>query len=163
MTIQENFDTIEEVLAKNGWFATTISGVSMYPMLRNHKDQVLVKKVEGRLKRYDVAVYKTEVKYIVHRVLEVHDGYYIIRGDNCVGLEYVPEKRIIGVVTGFWRKGRFIEVTDKRYLRYAHFWVAINPLVKLVHFPRVMASKIFHLIFGKDVHLADLKQRLLKK
>jgi len=163
MPLQESYNTIEDMLAGKGWYVTTISGVSMFPMLRNHKDQVLVKPLEGRLKPYDVAVYRATEKYIVHRVLKVCEGYYIIRGDNCVNLEYIPDRMVIGKVTGFWRRDRFIEVTNKNYIRYAHFWVAINPLVKLAHFPRILASRIFHKIFGDHVHLADLKQRILRK
>lgn len=149
----QEYDTIDEMLAREGWYMTTISGVSMYPMLRHGKDQVLVKPPVERLKPYDVAVYRTPEKYIVHRVLKVCENHYVIRGDNCVGLEYVPDKDVVGVVTGFWRSGKFYEVTDPRYLRYAHFWVAINPLVKIVHFPHIVAARLFHRIFGNDVHL----------
>lgn len=142
----ENYDSIEDVLAEKGWFVSTITGVSMFPMLRNRKDQILVKPVEGRLKPYDVALYHVGKKNVVHRVLEDCGDHYVIRGDNCLGKEIVPCGNVIGMVTGFWRRGRFIEVTDKRYLRYARFWVAINPLVRLAHYPRILASRIYHCI-----------------
>jgi len=148
----ESYNDIEDMLARRGWYETTIRGVSMYPMLRNKKDQVLVKPIAERLKPYDVAVYHTREKYIVHRVLKACDGYYIIRGDNCVNLEFVPDNMVIGYVAGFWRKGKYYDVTNPRYIRYAHLWVTINPLVKLVHFPHIIAARLFHKIFGNDVH-----------
>jgi len=154
------YENFEEMLDREGWYITTAKGVSMFPMLRSGVDPILIKRPEGRLKPYDVAVYRVPGKYIVHRVLEVHPDHYIIRGDNCINMEYVRDSQIVGIMTGFWRGERFIEVTDPRYIWYAHFWVAINPLIKLWHGPRYLASKLFHAIFGPDVHpLAGIKRK----
>jgi len=138
----EIFETIEDVITEKGWYVTTISGNSMFPMLRHNRDQILAKRPEGRLKPYDVAIYKhSRGHYIVHRVIRVCDGYYIIRGDNCIGLEFVPDERVIGIVTGFWRGDRYYDVTDKAYLRYAHLWVAFNPAIRLYRrLVRVLSS-----------------------
>jgi len=151
----------EEMLDREGWYITTVRGRSMFPMLRPGVDPIIIKRPEGRLKPYDVAVYRVPGKYIVHRVLEVSPDHYIIRGDNCIGKEYVRDSQIVGIMTGFWRGDKFIEVTSKGYLRYAHFWVAINPLVKLWHGPRFLASRLFHRIFGPDIHpIASLRNRM---
>lgn len=155
-----SYEDLEEILDKEGRYVTVPRGVSMLPAIRDGVDPILVSKPRSRLKPYDVAVYRAREKYIVHRVLEVHPDHYVIRGDNCVSKEYVLDSQIVGVMTGFWRGERFIDVTDPGYRRYARFWVAVNPLVRLWHLPRRLASEIFHLIFGKDVHpLADFKRR----
>lgn len=146
------YEDFVDMLDKEGWYITTVKGVSMFPMLRSGVDQILVKKPQARLKPYDVAIYHTPQKYVAHRVLEVHSDHYIIRGDNCTLKEYVQDSQIVGVLSGFWRGEKFIEATDPKYLRYAHFWVAINPLVRLWHLPHIVASKLYHLIFGPESH-----------
>jgi len=129
-----NYRNFEDTLRSEGQYVTTLNGSSMFPMVRHGVDPVLIVPADGPLKRYDVAVYSKPDRYVVHRVLGFRDGVYIIRGDNCVTKEYVPEDKISGRVSGFWRKGRFIPVTDRRYKAYAKFWVAINPLVRIHHF-----------------------------
>lgn len=73
---------IEFVLEKEGYFVSTTSGVSMFPMLRDRKDTVVIYPVNGCLKKYDVLLYKRENNYVLHRVVKVLENGYLIRGDN---------------------------------------------------------------------------------
>jgi len=129
---------LAELLRESGEYVTTGSGVSMYPMLRFKKDPVLIRPLVGELGRYDVAVYSRGKSYVVHRVLKVLPEHYVIRGDNCIALEYVPKGDVVGVVAGFWRFGRFIDVSNCVYKLYSRVWVAANPLVRL---NRILKSK----------------------
>jgi len=131
-----NYRNFEEALRSEGEYVTILNGSSMYPMVRHQKDPVLIVPADKPLKRYDVAVYERPGRYVVHRVLRCRQGYYIIRGDNCVAKEHVPADDIAGVVSGFWRNGRYIPVTNPWYKAYSRVWVIINPLVKLHHFIR---------------------------
>ena len=84
---------IEDVLASEGFYMGPPAGVSMWPMLRNRHDVMMVVPAEGELRRYDVALYRRGEKYVLHRVVG-HYGSgsekgYVICGDNCVMLEYV--------------------------------------------------------------------------
>ena len=94
---------IEDVLKEKGVYMGPTVGVSMLPMLKNRRDTIVVKPKTERLKRLDVALYKRGEDYILHRVLGVIDGGYIIRGDNCYADENVPEDAVIGVLTEFFR------------------------------------------------------------
>lgn len=111
--------TIEEVLRDKGIYIGPTVGVSMLPMLKNRRDTIVVKAKTERLKPLDVALYKRGDTYILHRVLEVTESGYIIRGDNCYSDEIVPEGAVIGVLTEFFRKGKHIFCTDKKYINYA--------------------------------------------
>lgn len=111
--------TIEAVLQQNGQYVGPTVGVSMLPMLKSRRDTVVIKAKAERLKPMDVALYKRGETYVLHRVLSVTEKGYIIRGDNCYSDENVPERAVIGVLTEFFRKGKHIFVTDKKYLRYA--------------------------------------------
>ena len=120
--------TLEQLLARDGRLIYKINGVSMEPMLRQNRDLVMIRVPEGRLKKYDVALYKRGNSYVLHRVIAVREDGYLIRGDNTYALETVPDGAVIGVLTQFRRKGRETRVTDKGYLFYARFWTAIYPL-----------------------------------
>ena len=49
---------LEEILEQKGWLVYKTKGVSMLPMLHENQDLVVIRTPEGRLKKYDVAVYK---------------------------------------------------------------------------------------------------------
>ena len=97
--------TFEEILEKDGKLVYKTKGVSMNPMLYQNRDLVVIEVPKGRLKKYDVALYKRGKSYVLHRVIEVNDdGTYSIRGDNTYSIETVPEEAVIGVLTSvkFW-------------------------------------------------------------
>jgi len=126
-----------DLLAESGEYITVVQGVSMFPMLRLGKDPVHIVPVVHPLKPYDVAVYWRGDNFVVHRVLEVHSDHYVIRGDNCIGKEYVPCASVVGVVDGFWRSGRYVSAGNFLYRLYSRIWVAANPLVRLAHAVRL--------------------------
>ena len=111
--------TIEEVLISQGIYIGPTVGISMLPLLKTHRDTVVIKTKTQRLKPLDVALYKRGDAYVLHRVLEVKEWGYIIRGDNCYSDEKIPEEAVIGVLTEFFRKGKHIFCDNKHYLRYA--------------------------------------------
>ena len=75
-------------------------GISMRPMIRGGKDAVVIEKLTDKLKRYDLVLYvRGRELGVIHRVIRVSDGKYIICGDNCWQLEYVRPDQIKGIVT----------------------------------------------------------------
>ncbi len=110
--------SIEQVLQEKGTYIGPTVGRSMLPMLKNRRDTIVVQAKTERLKPKDVALYKIGDKYILHRVLSVTDTGYIIRGDNCYVDEVVPEEKVLGVLTEFFRKNKHYYCTDEKYLRY---------------------------------------------
>lgn len=120
--------SFEDILKQDGWLVYKTRGISMQPMLREDRDVVLIEKPKGRLKKYDVALYRRGAAYVLHRVIGVHEGGYDIRGDNTVLLESVPEEAVIGVLTSFIREGKKYEVTDISYQWYARIWSDAFPV-----------------------------------
>ena len=111
--------TIEEVLEKTGVYVGPTVGISMLPMLKNRRDTIVVQAKTERLKALDVALYRRDNDYVLHRVLQPIEGGYIIRGDNCYSDENVPENAVIGVLSEFFRKGKHFYCTDEKYIKYA--------------------------------------------
>lgn len=119
-----NFDKIEDAVQR-GNFVIHPHGVSMWPMIRNGTDSVVINPVDGRLKKYDIPLYiDNRGRYVVHRIIKVTEKGYVICGDGLYEIEYdITDKNIIGVVTGFFRKEKYISCDNKKYVRYVHFWV----------------------------------------
>ena len=85
----ESNGNIERQLAEQGFYVSTTVGCSMRPMLRNRRDRVIVLPIgDERLKKYDLPLYRRpDGKYILHRIIGVRDGEYVIRGDNTYAKE----------------------------------------------------------------------------
>ena len=138
--------SFESILARDGKLVYKTHGVSMEPMLRQNRDLVIIEVPASRLKKYDVALYKRGKQYVLHRVIDARDGYYLIRGDNTYVLERVPDAAVLGVLTGFKRKGRDWSVNDPAYVRYVRFWCAIYParavFARLYRWARAVARRL---------------------
>ena len=119
-----NISSYEEQLELYGKLVYPNVGFSMMPLLRQHRDLMIIsKRPEGRLKKYDAVLYKRGGRYILHRILKVRKEDYVICGDHNWRREYgITDEQIIGVLTAFVRDGVETPVTDKRYLTYVHLW-----------------------------------------
>ncbi|MCQ2434375.1 MAG: S24/S26 family peptidase [Oscillospiraceae bacterium] len=123
--------TFEQEIEESGKLIYTNVGDSMMPLLRQHRDLMIIsKKPEGRLKRYDVPLYKRDSgQYVLHRILRVRKDDYVICGDNRYALEYgITDRHIIGVLTGVVRDGKEISVTDWKFRLYSHIWCDFFPI-----------------------------------
>lgn len=124
----DNGMKISQVIEQQGFYISTISGISMYPMLRNRKDTVVLSVVKGRLKKYDLPLYIANGKYVLHRVIKVKPDGYIIRGDNCVQKENVRDEQIIGVMTEFYRGEKKVSAKNLWYRIYVRVWHVLYPV-----------------------------------
>ena len=127
--------SFERILDTEGVLVYRIEGVSMQPMLRMGRDLVVIRKPDGRLQKYDVALYRRQTgNYVLHRVVRVCEDGYIIRGDNCFRDETdITDREIVGVLAQFRRRGREISASSRLYRLYARFWVASYPVRRFLH------------------------------
>lgn len=140
---------MEELLRRDGYLVYKTRGVSMRPLLKENRDLVTVRPFAGRLKKYDVPLYRRRGnRYTLHRIIEVRDNDYVIRGDNTFFKEYVPDNAIIGVLTDFQRKGKNYSVASRGYRFYARFWNFIYPLRWGLHKCRRFCGKIKRAVKG---------------
>ena len=114
---------IEDALNEKGVYVSTTSGVSMYPMLRNRRDTIIVKPPTAPLKKY---------------------------GDNCINKEYgITENQIIGVLVGFYRDGNEVNMEGVGYKLYSRAWVFLHPLICAFKKIKMKAGKVKRLWHSK--------------
>ena len=111
---------IEKILKKEKVYIAKTQGDSMYPMLTEGKDTVVIVSPSFPLEKYDVPVYKNGSHYTMHRIIKVTTNGYIICGDNRKRIERgIKNKDIVGVLSAFYHNGELIKCSDKKYIKYA--------------------------------------------
>lgn len=131
------YSSIKDILDKCGTYTGLTMGSSMWPLIHQQRDNIIVVKPDGRLKKYDIALYVTDYgKYVMHRVVEVYNDHYIITGDNLLKKEYVTDDMICGRLAGFYKNGKkYIDCdNNKLYKFYSKVWVALKPVRPVIMF-----------------------------
>lgn len=138
---------IEAALQKQGRIVSVPVGISMWPMLKNRKDMIVIKKVDRPLKKYDVPMYRRPGKqsYVLHRIIKVRkDGGYVICGDNLWRKEYdISDENIVGVLEGFYKGERYFDCeSSKAYHVYVYLCRFFYPLRALLQIGRQTLGKV---------------------
>ncbi len=128
-----NICNVDEALKTESQVAVLTRGVSMRPMLREHRDVVIIERITRPLKKWDVPLYRRKgcEPFVLHRIIRItKDGRYIIRGDNTYRLERkVTDADMVGVLKAFYREGKYHDCeTDKGYKVYIFFNQISYPL-----------------------------------
>ena len=129
-----NKSTFEEQLAQTGRLIYTNKGDSMMPLIKQDRDLLVIKPVNGRLKKYDVPLYRRDSgQYVLHRILKVRKDDYVICGDNRWSKEYgISDRHILGVLTAVVRDGRVVSFESWKYKLYVHLWCDFFPVRALI-------------------------------
>ena len=117
-------------LDDSGTAQLIVTGMSMWPMLTNRRDQVTLALPPETYCKGDLILYRRDCgSYVLHRIVRIaKDGTFICSGDN----QWLPEKvcpqQVFAIVTAFCRKGIHYPVTHCGYRCYVSVWVTMFPL-----------------------------------
>ena len=150
MPLKEMYPVIQERLEQGQEVVLTITGNSMSPYLRHHRDQVvLVAADPTALQPGDVPlILRDDGHFVLHRIIERVDGTvrtrwgcrqeslaaasdlrYTLLGDAQWAIEPdVRPDQILAVATAFIRKGRRIECASSAYTRNRLLWHRLLPI-----------------------------------
>ena len=119
-------------------------GYSMYPLLVPGRDEVILSPLPERdTRRGDVVLYRRASGILVlHRICRCKkDGYYMV-GDNQVQIEGpIRQEQLIGMMTGFVRRGKLVSVSDVRYRILSRIWLMIRPVRRCIMVPGAKVKK----------------------
>ena len=127
-----------------------VRGMSMFPLLRDRRDSVTLKKIDEAPKNRDIILYKRDSgQFVLHRIVKVENGLYTLVGDNQSQLEYpIRLDQILGVVVAINRKGKEIDLSKSKFYKvYSYLW-CFNIFIRRV------ILKIIHTV-NKNSYLHD--------
>lgn len=131
--------SFEQIIEQQGKLVFTNTGISMMPLLRQHRDLLIIApKPEGRLRMWDVPLYRRDSgQYVMHRVLWVRKHDYVMCGDNQWSPEFgITDHHVIGVLEAVNRDGRLLYVRSTpehphvplKYRVYVFLWCFFYPI-----------------------------------
>ena len=129
ITLNDLYPEIINKLNSGGEFRFTPNGISMYPMLSDGENEVVIGKAED-ISVGDVVLCKTEDGgFILHRVDEIRNGGYILRGDNPLKREGIFNKdSVVGKMLGYYKNGKYISANSRYYIRYTKTTLPLHRL-----------------------------------
>lgn len=133
VSLEEMMPLILERLAAGENVQFTPRGTSMRPMIYGGRDHVVLSPVTGKLKKYDIPLYKRDDgHYVLHRIVKVGETYTMV-GDNQYQREPgIRPDQILAVVTAFVRDGKRYSVTNPAYRVYCRIWHYSRPIRKCI-------------------------------
>jgi hypothetical protein len=142
--------TFEEQLAQHGRLVYPNVGDSMMPLLRQKQDLMVIDaKGDKRCRKYDAVLYHhPNGEYVMHRILKVKKGEYILCGDNRWVREHgVKEEWVIGILTAVIRDGKELSASSWKYRLYAHLCVDFYYLKALTMRLRSLGRRAIRKLF----------------
>lgn len=128
-------NNIEEKLLKDDFVISSINGNSMSPFLNEHNNRVVISKLNRDIHLYDVVLYKTNNKYVLHRVIGINDNEYVIRGDNRLLEEYIQKDKILGILIAYYSKDEYIEINDdinKKWYKRSKNTLLLRKIIRFI-------------------------------
>lgn len=122
--IRQEALTMIDSLDRHKTLLLTPQGYSMWPLITNRRDSVLLEKRERPLKKGEVALFLDDSgKLVLHRVIAVRNGVYDFRGDGQMSVEKnIPENRVYAVMKGLYHKDSFMDVSKLGFRAYSAIW-----------------------------------------
>ena len=134
-SLSDLYPQIRAVLDDGKPVSIGFQGTSMAPTLYGGRDRVILIRPEGKLRKYDIPLYRRENgAFILHRIVSVSkDGLYSCCGDHQWQVEKgIRDDQIIAVTDAILRKGRLISVHSFSYCILVRLWCFLLPLRSLL-------------------------------
>ena len=138
-------ELIKIKLEQGGWADLIVTGSSMRPLFHTGRDKVIL--VQRTPKKPDIILYRRDSgAYILHRIVRVKNGIFIVTGDNQWVLEEVRPDQVLAVVDHWYKNGKKKTTKNLWYKLYVCFWVGCLPLRRPVLALRRRVGKLIRKI-----------------
>lgn len=124
------FDEVCRLLEEDRQVSILAKGNSMLPFIRGNHDSVLLERVPAELHKGDIVLFKTEGRYILHRILRIDGENITLMGDgNLQGQEHCRHKDVVGKAVRILPPGeKAIDCNAPGERRKARIWLMLRPL-----------------------------------
>ena len=134
------FAWVEEEIAQGKPVCFRLKGNSMFPLLKNGKDSVILENCSiDELKPMDVVLFRYRGSHVLHRIIQRNGDDLLIQGDgSIVAMEQCTVKDVVGKVTAICRPSeKILSVDNWKWTLPSRLWRISNPL-------RVFMLKVAH-------------------
>lgn len=133
----------EELMDKGKRVRITVTGMSMYPFLREHKDSVeLIRCDFQKISRGDIILIRDDSQeYVLHRIFRRKRDCVFINGDAQQWTEgpFYPEQ-VIAKVMAVWRGESYIQCSGWKWKALTRLWMLAYPFRSIL----ISAYRIFY-------------------
>jgi hypothetical protein len=158
------FPLVKQLMAEGMHVRFTVSGSSMWPLIRHNTDSVLVTCPDKIVHVGDIVLAKvneTPAGYLLHRVVSLKDNSVITAGDNCLVLDNaILYECIIGKVEKIYRGSQIIDCSAFLWRLLFGIWRVLfhyrEPLLNSLHFLARIKGKVYRI----KMHLYNYSKRL---
>lgn len=108
-----------------------VRGFSMRLFLEDQRDKVLLAPCTSVRKGDVILAEVLPQVYVLHRVIRMEGKQITLQGDGNIGTtEHCEMENVIGIATGFYRKGRTKPdlTSGWKWRAYSQIWLALTPL-----------------------------------
>ena len=131
-----------------------LGGSSMFPYLMEGDIAITVRVPIEQLALGQVIVFEQNGRWIAHRLMALdrtpEGSWMVAQGDSIVRPDKpIAEHDYVGIIVGFVRNGRSVEVADSRHRLYGRLFVKLRPV------PQALTRsflKIYDRLKKKKVH-----------
>lgn len=112
-----------------------VRGNSMRLFLKDGRDKVVLAPCRKAEVRDVVLAEITPGHYVLHRIIKKEGERLILKGDgNIYGTEECTTHDIVGIATGFIRKGRnsIDSVEGRKWRIYSSLWLMLTPMRRYI-------------------------------
>lgn len=134
------FAWVESEIAEGNSVRFRMKGQSMFPLLRNGVDEVVLYPcMEEELQPMDVVLFRYQGKHVLHRIFHREGGWLYLQGDGSfVAKEKCTTADVVGKVQKIIRpSGGMIGVDEWRWRLLSRLWCGLgifrNPCLRLLH------------------------------
>ena len=141
------FSWLEEEIAQGKPVRFRLKGHSMFPLLRNGKDEVILEKCfPENLKPMDVVLFRYRGKHVLHRIIRREGERLLIQGDgSIVAKEECTVDDVVGKVVQICRpSGKEIPVGSWQWTIPSRVWRGLG-------FLRIWLLRVAYRLFFRPV------------
>lgn len=124
---------ITDLIESGSDVTITATGNSMRPLWYHKKNNVTLTACDPeQLKKGDVPLYRrADGRYVLHRIIRVHEDTFDLVGDGQYKVEYGLEKfRVMAVAKAFTKGNRTYTMKNIVYRLYSCVWIWLLPVRK---------------------------------
>lgn len=131
---KEYISMLRSLVEEGKQVSLIISGSSMSPFLIHARDAICFAKPDRELQKGDMVFFqRNDGNFVMHRIYKIKDGAYYIIGDAQTTIEGpIRREQIFALIKKVRRKGRWIAPGDFWWEFFAHIWLNIIPLRRII-------------------------------